>query len=161
MTQIFRSLSSSSARTRLTTRAMRRCSAAPALALTAAGLRGAERRSVSMTPSTPAPSATRSSAPRFCGSSTPSRARSSRRAAGFAEAESGAKRSSMERKSWGRTRATTPWWAAVWASQGQLLARLLADADAGLAAERRRGARALVVRARGRPEPDRSGAGRP
>jgi hypothetical protein len=40
---------------------------------------GAERRSVRTTPSTPAPSATRSSAPRFCGSSTPSRARSRRR----------------------------------------------------------------------------------
>ena len=43
----------------------------------ATGLRGAERRSVMTTPCTPAPSAVRSSAPRFCGSSTPSRARSS------------------------------------------------------------------------------------
>ena len=58
---------SSRARTRLTTRAMRRCSAAPALALTAAGLRGAERRSVRMTPSTPAPSATRNRAPQVLG----------------------------------------------------------------------------------------------
>ena len=47
---------------------------------------------------------TRRSAPRFCGSSTPSRARTRRRAPGLM----GSKRSSMARASCARTRATTP-----------------------------------------------------
>ena len=123
MIQRFRRFSSSSARTRLTTRAMRRCSAAPALAFTATGLEGAERRSVSTTPSTPAPSATRSSAPRFCGSSTPSSASSSRGRAAGRFAAAGSKRSSMARNSCGRTSATTPC-APGLRQLGQLLARL-------------------------------------
>ena len=85
MIQRFCCLSSSRARTRLTTRAMRRCSAAPALALTATGLSGAARRSVRTTPSTPAPSATRRSAPRFCGlQRRRGRGRDARRVAGWA-----------------------------------------------------------------------------
>ena len=142
MTQRFWRLSSSRARTRLTTRAMRRCSAAPALALTATGLRGAERRSVRMTPSTPAPSATRSRAPRFCGSSTPSRASSRRAAPGW--------RSAVEEVFDGEEflRADEGDDALMGGGLGeqrQLLAGFLADADAGLAAERRPGVPGAVV----------------
>ncbi len=40
----------------------------------------------------------------------------------------------MERDSWGRTKATTPWWAGVWATRVNCSRRFLTDTDAGLAA---------------------------
>ena len=117
---------------------MRRCSDAPALALTATGLKGAARRSVSTTPSTPAPSATRRSAPRFCGSSTPSSARSRRFCDG---SESGQKILDGRASCW-RTRATTPWWAMV---PARCVSARAAPAERELppAGNRRRGARGV------------------
>ena len=76
----------------------------------------------------PAPSAERSSAPRLCGSSTPSSARKNRRpdAPGGAASRSS---SSSSRRS--RRKATTPWCISVRTCRVKLLARLGGHADAG------------------------------
>ena len=58
----------------LRTRAIRRCSTAPAEALATAGVTAAARRSQSTRPVTPAHSALRAIAPRFCGSCSSSSA---------------------------------------------------------------------------------------
>ena len=58
----------------LRTRAIRRCSTAPADAFAAAGVTAAARRSQSTTPVAPAHSAVRQIAPRFCGSCSSSSA---------------------------------------------------------------------------------------
>ena len=92
---------------------------------------GAERRSVRMTPSTPAPSATRSRAPRFCGSSTPSRASSNRPAV---DPGAGSNRSSMARNSCARTMATDPLVGSCSRHVRQLISRFLPDPNTGLPA---------------------------
>ena len=72
---------------RFTTRATGMCAAAPADTFHAAAVTEAERRSGRITPLAPNAAAERMTAPRFCGSVTPSSAMNSGRAAMRALAE--------------------------------------------------------------------------
>ena len=106
---------------RFTTRATGICAAAPADTFHAAAVTEAERRSGRITPFAPNAAAERITAPRFCGSVTPSSAMNNGRAAMRAEAEFAASialaflsarstRSCSEEYSNGCTLSTTPWW---------------------------------------------------
>ena len=75
--------------------------------------------------------------------------------------DEGPKRSSMVRNSWGRTRATTPWWVGGSGELRELLAGFLADADAGLAAVGDEALEAVIVSRSRATRRDRSGGGRP
>ena len=138
---------------------MRRCSAAPALALTATGLKG--RRTA-----LGEHDAVHSGAVGHAQQSAEvlrvfDAVESEQQAGAPGLRRSGSKRSSMERNSCGRTKATTPWWAGVWAS---CVNCSRASWRTRTPASRQRATRLLQARhrgARGPPEPGRSAAVRP
>ena len=114
---------------------------------------------MSMTPSTPAPSATRSRAPRFCGSSTPSRARRRRAAAGVGGR---GREEIFDGEEFLRAdEGDDALVGGGFGGEGQLLARLLTDADASLAALGDQPARGGRRGARGPRGRGQSGACRP